>query len=290
MALRRIKGVDIGGTFVKVVHHDGRREKFYVHHLVTDREAFLREIKRIVDDGRPEVVGVAVAGFTSTHGVVDRSPNIPALDGVNLREFLEEDGRKVIVMNDVTAGAYGEWFYHHTDSKVLLLVAIGTGLGAGLVIDGRPFLGACGSALELGHHILEKDGQQCHCGRRGCWEAYCSSYGLENIYRRLTGEHLHHTEIVKVALQGEEKALESVQIMLDYMVTGIMNALHLFNPDRVVLAGGMVEALKPWLGNLEEEVRKRAEKLPANCFSLHFSSEGEFCMALGALALAQDHI
>lgn len=277
------KGVDIGGSFVKVYWEDGRKEKHYIKELLESEELFLRRIREIVFDGGPQEVGVAVAGFTSLDGVVYKSPNIPALDGVNLRELFE--GLKVKVVNDVSAGAFGEWFYDHRDSKVLLFVAIGTGLGGGLVVDGKPFLGACGSALELGHHTVFYGGEVCSCGRRGCWEAYCSSYGLERIYRRLGGKELRDFQIVERAKEGEGLALKAVEEFKSYLLTGLMNAVHVFNPDRVVLGGGLIDALRDLLGDLESDLKSVCESLPAGCFTLSFSKCAEYCMARGALAL-----
>ncbi|MDW8095377.1 MAG: ROK family protein [Aquificaceae bacterium] len=277
------KGVDIGGTFIKVFWEDGRREKHYIKDMSRDRSAFLERIREIAFEGNPESVGVAVAGFTSKDGLVYRSPNVPALDGVNLREVLE--GLNVKVVNDVSAGAFGEWLYDHKNSKVLLFVAIGTGLGGGLVVEGKPFLGACGSSLELGHHTIKLDGEVCSCGRRGCWEAYCSSYGLERFYHKLTGEKLKDFDIVRRAEGGEDAALRAVEEFKKHLLIGLMNAVHILNPDRLVLGGGLVEAMKGFLGGLEEELRSMCETLPGLCFSLSFSTCAEYCMARGALAL-----
>jgi len=278
------KGVDIGGSFIKVYWEDGRREKHYIRDISKDRELFLQRIREIVFEGYPSSVGVAVAGFTSLEGVVYKSPNIPALDGVNLKEVLE--GINVKVVNDVSAGAFGEWFYDHRESRVLLFVAVGTGLGAGLVVNGKPFLGACGSALELGHHTIIIGGERCSCGRLGCWEAYCSSYGLERIYKNLSGEDLKDYQIIQRAKEGESHALEAVTSFRRFLLVGLMNAVHILNPDRVVLGGGLIDAMKDLLGNLEADLKALCESLPAECFSLHFSSCAEYCMARGALALA----
>lgn len=278
------KGVDIGGSFVKVYWEDGRREKHYIKDLSKDRELFLERIRNIVLEGNPSSVGVAVAGFASLEGTVHKSPNIPALDGVNLRGLLE--GARVRIVNDVSAGAFGEWFYDHRNSRVLLFVAIGTGLGGGLVVEGRPFLGACGSSLELGHHILVHGGQRCSCGRWGCWEAYCSSYGLERLYRQTSGSDLKDYQIIQKAREGERAALEAVASFRGFLLTGLMNAIHILNPDRVVLGGGLIDAMRDLLGDLEKDLKTLCEDLPARCFSLHFSPCAEYCMARGALALS----
>jgi|UniRef100_A0A7C2YVS7 predicted NBD/HSP70 family sugar kinase len=276
------KGVDIGGTFIKVYWEDGRKEKHYIKDISKDKEAFLERIKSIVFEGNPEEVGIAVAGFTSLNGVVYRSPNIPALDGMDLKKVFE--GIKVKVINDVSAGALGEWFYDHRDSKVLLFVAIGTGLGGGLVIGGRPFLGACGSSLELGHHIIKAGGEKCNCGRFGCWEAYSSSYGFEGIYEKVSGKRLKDFEIINKAKDGDPMALEALIEFRRYLLLGLMNSVHIFNPDRIVLGGGLIDAMKELLEGLEEDLKAMCESLPAKCFRLFFSSCAEYCMARGALA------
>ncbi len=278
------KGVDIGGSFIKVYWEDGRKEKHYIKDISKERGLFLKSIREIVFEGHPSSVGVAVAGFTSLNGVVYKSPNIPALDGVNLKDILK--GINVKVINDVSAGAFGEWFYDHRESRALLFIAMGTGLGAGLVVNGKPFLGACGSGLELGHHTIILGGERCSCGRLGCWEAYCSSYGLERLYKSLSGSALKDYQIVQKAREGEIYALEAVASFKKFLLVGLMNAVHILNPDRVVLGGGLIDAMRDLFGDLEVDLKDLCESLPAECFSLHFSSCAEYCMARGALAFA----
>ncbi len=278
------KGVDIGGSFIKVYWEDGRKEKHYIKDISKERGLFLKSIREIVFEGHPSSVGVAVAGFTSLNGVVYKSPNIPALDGVNLKDILK--GINVRVINDVSAGAFGEWFYDHRESRALLFIAVGTGLGAGLVVNGKLFLGACGSGLELGHHTIILGGERCSCGRLGCWEAYCSSYGLERLYKSLSGSALKDYQIVQKAREGEIYALEAVASFKKFLLVGLMNAVHILNPDRVVLGGGLIDAMRDLFGDLEVDLKDLCESLPAECFSLHFSSCAEYCMARGALAFA----
>lgn len=278
------KGIDIGGSFIKIFWEDGRGEKYYIRDISGDKEGFLKRLREIVFDGDPDGVGVAVAGFTSLEGVVYKSPNIPALDGVNLKELFK--GIPVKVINDVSAGALGEWFYDHRESKVLLFVAIGTGLGGGLVIEGKPFLGVCGSSLELGHHVIKANGEKCSCGRLGCWEAYCSSYGLERLYEKVSKERIKDYEILERAKRGEDRALKAVEEFKGYLLLGLMNAVHIFNPDKLVLSGGLIDAMRGFLEGLEEELKSLCEKLPGDCLSLSFSSCAEYCMARGALVFS----
>ncbi|WP_340694353.1 ROK family protein [Hydrogenobacter thermophilus] len=280
------KGVDIGGTFIKVLWEDGRKEKVYVKDISRDRDSFLKTILRVVKDGDPESVGVAVAGFTSLDGTIYKSPNIPALDGINLRELITSEGIKCMVGNDVSFGAFGEWYYEHRQSESLLFVAIGTGLGAGLVIDGKPYMGACGSSLELGHHIIQADGELCSCGRLGCWEAYCSSYGFERIYKKISGENLRDYEIVQKAKSGDVIALKTVETFKKYLLVGLINAVHILNPDVLVLGGGLLDNMREFLEDTRKNLLLSVEKLPASCLSVVFSKCEEFCMARGALAMS----
>ncbi len=280
------KGIDIGGSFVKVVWENGKKEKFFIKDYIKDKKVFLETIKKIITDGNPDKVGIAVAGYTSLEGVVYRSPNIPILDGIDLKSFTESLGIRCLVMNDVSAGAYGLWHYYYRESRNLVFIAIGTGLGAGLVIDGKPYLGSCGSSLELGHHIIQIDGDICSCGRKGCWEAYCSSYGLERIYFRLSNQSIKDYQIIERALNDDRSALEAIEIFKRYLLTGILNTVHILNPDTLILGGGLVENLKGFLNELDKQVKSLVENLPASCLKIEYAPCGEFCMAMGALALS----
>ncbi len=283
-----VKGIDIGGTFVKIMWEDGKREKVYVKDIYKNKEKVVKKLVEIIKEGRPERVGVAVAGFTSKEGKIFHSPNIPALNGVDLGRILKEENLNFVIGNDVTVSAFGEWFYDNRDSETMILVSIGTGLGGGFVYKGEPFYGVCGSAMELGHHIIEIDGENCNCGRKGCWEAYCSSYGLERIYERLKKENISAHEIAERLREGEEEAQEALEIFKKYLLTGLINLVHIFNPDRIVLGGGLIDDIREFLGDLEDRLKEKSESLPASCVSLTFSLSGEYLGARGALALAKN--
>ena len=280
-----LKGIDVGGTFIKVLWEDGRREKHFIKDIKGNRDKLIRKILDIAKEGDPEGVGIAVAGFTSKAGKIYRSPNIPVLDGIELGNLLSREGIKSVVGNDVSLASFGEWFFDHRESTALLLVAVGTGLGGGFVLEGEPLFGACGSALEVGHHIISEGGYPCSCGRHGCWEAYCSSYGLQRLYRDQGGNaNTNDYEIVSKAIEGEETALRAVSKFKDYLILGLTNMVHIFNPDRVILGGGLIEAMSELLTDIEERLKSSAESLPASCLSLHTSRAGEFLGARGALA------
>ena len=282
-----IKGVDIGGSFVKVLWEDGRKEKHFIRDIKYDRVKLIEKLREIIFSGNPSGVGIAVAGFTSKEGKVYHSPNIKVLNGFDFKEAFSDAGIPFVVGNDVSLGAFGEWFYDHKDKEVLLLIAVGTGLGSGLVVKGELFTGVCGSALELGHHVIEKGGELCNCGRNGCWEAYCSSYGIEREFKKLGGKELSDHEIAELARKGDEKALKVVEMFKEYLSVGLMNAVHIFNPDCVVLGGGVIKTFKQFLEDIPERVKSISEELPASCLEIVFSKADEFMGARGALAYAK---
>ncbi len=279
-----LKGVDIGGTFVKVLWEDGRREKHRIFDFKNNRDLLLEKLREVILNGHPSGVGIAVAGFTSRSGVISHSPNIPVLNGLDLRKLLAGMDIPFVAGNDVSIGAFGEWYYDYRDSEILVLVAVGTGLGGGLVVGGKPFFGVSGTAMEIGHHTVLMDGRRCSCGRRGCWEAYCSSYGLSETYGKLGGEPLKDYQIIERAREGEETARRAVVEFKKFLIRGLMNLVHILNPDQIVLGGGVIEGMKELLGDIEKDLKNVVEDLPAGDVKVGYSTAGEFMGARGALA------
>ncbi|MEN3034572.1 MAG: ROK family protein [Aquificaceae bacterium] len=278
-----IKGVDLGGSYIKVLYEDNTREIHRIREFKNDREKLLKILKEIVKDGQPEKVGLAVAGFVSPEGYLQKSPNLPALDGINLKREL---GENVSVVNDVSAGAYGVWVNEASTSRSFVFIALGTGLGAGFVLDGKPYLGVSGSALEVGHHTIRAGGERCSCGRRGCWEAYCSSYALERDFKAISGKSLEVSQILKLAKAGHVDAIKAIKRFRKYLIIGLMNVVHIFNPDSIAIGGGLAKGLEKFL-DIEDEVRAKCEALPGSAFRLFLSGCGQFCMARGVLELVR---
>lgn len=277
------KGVDIGGTFVKICWEDGRREKIPIREYAEDPQHLVPRLLEIILDGSPEAVGIAVAGFTSHEGHITRSPNLPALDNTPLQELVSREGLPCRVGNDVSVAAFGEWTFDHPQSRVLILVAVGTGLGGGLVLEGRPYLGVGGSAMEIGHHILQKGGPLCSCGRQGCWEALCSSYAIEREYQARTGRPLLAYQVAQAAREGDGGAREVLADFREALLVGLHNLVHIFNPDCLVVGGGTVEMARDFLGDLEAALKQRVEPLPATGLRVAYSRGEEFLAARAAL-------
>ncbi len=288
-------GLDIGGTFIKYAfeNSDGiETGKIFVKDIVSqgNREELLKEIKNIVEKHSPKALGVAVAGLIDKKtGRITASPNIKPIEDLNLKEELEKRlNVPVYVENDATLAAYGEYIYGAgKDAEILLCLTLGTGLGGGAVINGNLLTGVSGSAMEVGHMTIDKNGWLCHCGRKGCLEAYVSSYGLERIYFFKTDKHIPSSEIIILANEGNEIAMESLEEFSRYLAYGLMNLVHLFNPDKIILSGGIPEHYPALVEMATADLKKLAFPLPFRDVEIGLSKLGEFSGAYGALAYAK---
>jgi glucokinase len=253
-------GIDIGGTKVSVgrVGRDGR-----VLGETLTRPSKARDSAEVVDiicaavhkelaQGGADVAGVGLGcAGTIDHagGVVVTSPNLP-LKNAPLRERLQERlGLPVTIENDANAAAVAE---HRVGAAVgmqhVVLITLGTGIGGALILDGKLYRGAHGAAGEIGHTVVEADGETCKCGRRGCWEQYASGTGLARVVFRTVGlfERGAFSGEAVGALARENFAAAHVALaeVADWLGLGIVNIVNIFDPEMVVVGGG--------LGNLGE--------------------------------------
>jgi fructokinase len=252
---RRI-GIDLGGTKIEgaVIDEDGRpvvrervpteRERGYAH--VLDRVAAL------VDRLRPQapeaaVVGVGAPGSPSARDGTLKNSNTTCLNGRPLRADLEARlGCTVRLENDANcfalAEARGGAGRGH---RVVFGVILGTGVGGGIVVDGRLWAGPQHIAGEWGHQAIDPAGPACWCGQRGCVEAFLSGPALAAAYRAAGGAAVEAPEVLRRAAAGEARAAAVVDRWLDRFGRALANVIDVLDPDVVVLGGGLsnVDAL-----------------------------------------------
>ncbi len=269
----RTVGIDLGGTNVYAVVLDGdtvvgsaKRRTPVDGGRDGVLEAMAAAAGKALKDGGLDLADVSAVGIGTPGVVIDgtvgSSANVPGFDErFDLAGALREPlGRPVRVANDVTAAAVGE---HRLGggrgSDSLLCVFAGTGVGGGLILDGRPFEGVHGGAGELGHVIVRQGGAVCPCGRRGCVEAYAGRRAME-----LTAERRHATGTPTIlfdvmAEKGKTRATSGVfrtafesgdllvadllQEAAEVLAAGIASSVNLLDLDRVVLGGGLADKL-----------------------------------------------
>jgi glucokinase len=291
----QVLGIDVGGTKVEVTSVvDGRalEPEQIPTPLDGGSEALIAGIEtlgqKVIDrDGLPEAVGVGVPSqIDFATGTVVSSVNIP-LEGVPLKTELEQRfGVPVFVDNDANVAALAEaqWIEGGPACNLLMLT-LGTGVGGGVIIDGRVFRGATGLGAELGHMVIQADGLKCPgktCPNHGCLEAYCSGSALERA-AGMPGE-----EVERRARAGDAEAQGYLDDLGRWLGVGISNFVNIFEPDHIVIGGGLgSSAADLFLDTAIEEARRRA--LPAGFEHVKFSlaKGGSDAGVIGAGFLAQ---
>src|SRR5919106_2386810 len=247
-------GIDIGGTHTKLalVDKGGCIVEFQRVSSDTfgDPQPFLDELVRRIQklrEGREEVIGIGL----SVHGYVDPErkgpivcPNTPALRGLNLRGLMENAfGLPVVINNDLTAHVLAEYDYGSgRGTRRFLCMAVGTGLGAGVIIDGEPlrYLGGC--AGDTGHVIIKPGGPSCSMGCRGCAEALCGVAGIEQLAKERTGVDTPAHEIITKAREGEPEAAAIMEQIGQWLGLTLASLCSIYLPERVALTGGGSES------------------------------------------------
>ncbi|HSX68821.1 ROK family protein [Nocardioides sp.] len=246
-------GVDVGGTKVlaAVVGDDGTvadtARRTTPGRRVDARmvEDALTEAVLAAADGRPLAgVGVAAAGFVDAAGERVRfAPHLPWLDEPVRSRLAERWGVPVRLENDATAAAYGELVLGAARGySDVVTVNLGTGLGGGIVIGGRLYRGHNGMAGEFGHMQVVPDGLACACGSRGCWEQYCSGSALERYARSRDADLLNGRMVTAAADEGDLEARAAFAELGHWLGVGLANLVAAFDPEVVVVGGGVSEA------------------------------------------------
>ncbi|MFQ5874760.1 MAG: ROK family protein, partial [Dehalococcoidia bacterium] len=236
-------------------------------------------------------------------GVLFTSPNLPGWRGVPLRDIIEKRlGKKTFLINDANAAAIGELcFGGARGARNFLYITISTGIGGGVVIEGKIFTGAAGAAGEVGHMTIDENGPLCNCGNKGCWEALASGTALAGEARRRIQEGagtslLDHADgniervtaqvIQTAAEQGDPLAKELIAQTSYYLGVGLANLINLFNPELIVIGGGLSNMGDTLLGPAYRMAEERAFKEAYQAVRFVRAELGRNSGVLGAAAFA----
>ena len=278
-------GIDVGGTKVLggVVNESGHiLEKARRDTPRQGGQALTKTIAEValelMRNHKVSAVGVSAAGFVSSdRKTMLATPNIAGWNGVNLdAELTELIGIDVVIENDGNAAAWGEAVFGAGRGEAhMLLLTIGTGIGAGIVVNGQLHRGAFGVAAEIGHMRVVPEGHLCGCGARGCFEQYASGSGLmrhvreaiaatPDIARNLlalgdgTIEGLKGHHVTEAARAGDVVALAAFNTTAQWLGAGIASLSVILDPGIVVIGGGVIDAgdilLEPTRANMERKM------------------------------------
>jgi len=272
-------GVDLGGTTVKLAFFDESgqmRAKW--------------EIPTVTENGGSQIlpdIAAAVLGYLAQNGIekenilgigigvpgpVDQKGIVPACDNlgwgrVDVEKQLQAlTGLPVKAGNDANMAALGEC-WKGSGSHNMVLITLGTGVGGGIILDGKPLVGANGAAGEIGHIVLNRDETKvCGCGKRGCAEQYCSATGLV----RMAKNYPTAKAVFDAAHSGDEAAQRVLEQYYAYLAELIANVCIVLNPEKIVIGGGVSKAGKPLL----DGIRRHFDK-----YIYHASRHVEFALA-----------
>ncbi len=277
-------GIDLGGTNIAVglVDESGKiiakdstptiSSRDYSE-IIKDMVVFSEKV--VGDAGftkeNIKAVGIGCPGSVDyANGSVAYSNNLNFNNVPVCTEFRKYWDVPVALENDANAAAYGEYVACGEDARVFMAITLGTGVGGGVIIDNRIFTGSNGAGAELGHATLVHNGLPCTCGKKGCWEAYASATALinqtkiaiekhpESLMAKLAKERgkVNGRTSFDAAKMGDAVALEIVDKYLKYVADGLVSMVNIFQPDKVVIGGGISNEGEYILGPIREYVEK----------------------------------
>ncbi len=251
-------GIDIGGTSVRAGavdadHHVLDLLRAPTAHTVDELDATLVElIGRLADQYPVASVGLAIAGFLSAdRSQVMFAPHLPWRNDPVAQRLTDRCGVPVVMEHDVNAAAWAEYRAGAAmGSSISMLLALGTGIGAGLVIDGTLYRGFYGVAPEWGHLVVVPDGRPCPCGKRGCWERYCSGTALLQTYREFAdgaGDAVSGADVATLGRAGDATAVAALTDFGRWLGIGLSMIADVLDPELVVVGGGVSAASELFL-------------------------------------------
>ncbi len=302
-------GVDIGGTNIKIATVDDRG-RVVARGVVETREsdgarsAFERihdAARYLAGRARIEGVGIGCAGLIDARtGILRESPNLPRWRNAPLGRIARSHFRLPIVLeNDATSAAFGESFVRGERGRDLVFITLGTGVGGGIVSEGRVVRGVNGFGGEIGHMTVDPDGPPCKCGSRGCVEAYAGAYGIVNaaraaaktrrgpLARRLRDRDVSARDVLDSARRGDAIGRAAAQAAGEHLGIAIASMLNVLNPRVVVIGGGIAGGFDVLRPHIMRAVARYAFAETARAARIEPSRLGNDAALVGSAMLAR---
>lgn len=296
-----IAAVDIGGTKIAVglVDDDGRvlarRETPTSADLgyakALERTADL--LRQAAQAASAEITGIGIGStgpvdpFTGEIGDVNF---LPGWQGSKIVEDLNRFFRVTVAMeNDADAAALGEAGWGAGQNKTrLIYITVGTGIGGGIILDGKLYRGVDHAHPELGHHVIDVSGPACMCGFHGCWESLAAGPAMVEWMKTVAPPDYSHREnlsakgICELALAGDDLAQRAVAREAYYLGLGLANLVVLFTPDAIILGGSVMKSANLFLEGIRKVIRESCRYVPFEKTELALASLGEDANLIGA--------
>ncbi|BCL81799.1 glucokinase [Ktedonobacteria bacterium brp13] len=330
-----VVGIDLGGTQIRTAVMRGATLLSRVGLLTGENPLPDRIIPRMctaVHQALQEAnvtidqiagIGIGAPGPLNGHtGVVYSPPNLPGWTNTPLRDiFFEKFTIPIFVENDANAAALGEYMFGAgRGSEEIVYVTISTGIGGGIISNGRLIQGIAGSGGELGHMAIDMHGPRCNCGNIGCWESIASgtaiarrahelialgkgeallNYALTQQKPDATADtpsdlqraqsyptHLNARNVAEAAAAGVAEAKQIIAEAAEGLGVGLVNVIHIFNPERIILGGSVINIGAPLLDPAKRVIAERAMKVPRETANIVLAKLGSDVGLIGAGALS----
>ncbi|ENP8455232.1 ROK family protein [Photobacterium damselae] len=269
-------GVDLGGTKIECAVIDRNTEECVVRERIATEGQFgyehvLNRIKELIDLCKeksgitPARIGFGTPGTLDPKLGIMKNCNSTSLNGKPLDKDLERIlGCDVVLANDANCFALAEAHFGAAkrlkpDAEVVFGIIMGTGVGSGIVVNGKVINGCHGIGGEWGHNVIEPNGRDCYCGKKGCLETVMSGKGLEAYYQQLTGQNLPLPEIVAKARLGDEDGIKTLSRMIETFGLAVSQIINTIDPDVIVVGGGV--------GNIDELYEQGPKAILAHLFN-----------------------
>lgn len=294
-------GIDLGGTKINcaLVSQEGKILERY--HLLSEAskgqtvviEKIVSCVNKLLEKNKADAVGIGVPGPIE-NGIVYTAPNLPGWKEVNIKKILEDKlGIPVFVENDANVFLLGEHKFGCAKGfPNVVALTLGTGVGGAILSEGKLMKGVSGNAGELGHMVVEANGFSCHCGNKGCLEQYASGSGIVNIAQDLVkkGEHstmdeISSEELFNCSRKADPFCMKVIDKMAFYLGVGLSNIVNIFNPELIVIGGGVVHDWDLLSQKATEVMLQKALHHPGEKVKVEKSSLEEDASLLGAAAL-----
>ena len=275
-------GVDIGGTSIKSAILNRRAEIFFSKtvktlshrdskHILNDVDLLIRECERKACESNINIkgIGIILPGYPDRNGIVSFIPNIPSLTNFPIKKYLSKNRKTPIIFeNDGNAAAYGEYILGQEKKfRNIIVLILGTGVGSGVIVDGKILRGRDKISGELGHITLNPEGPKCSCGKKGCLEAYFSAYAMNRLAKDIMKENCDSTLekyepekidpyiIAAEARSGDKISRHIYKYCGKWLGIGISVFINVFNPEKVILAGGISKSSDLFVQPMMAEVK-----------------------------------
>ena len=316
-----ILGIDLGGTKILTAVTNTQGKILSRDHSITPAKkgqeavikSILESVGRALEQARIAAVdltaiGLGAPGLSNPEtGILFTSPNLPGWKDVPLRDIIEKElGRKAFLINDANAAAMGELhFGAGRGARNFIYITVSTGIGGGIITNSKIYMGSTGTAGELGHMVIDDGGPQCNCGNKGCWETLASGTALArearhrieegaatSILKYADGniEKLNAEAIHEAAQAGDKLANKLIAQTAYYLGVGLANLINIFNPEVIVIGGGLSNIGDMLLEPAFEEAGRRAFTQAYQAVRFSRAELGRNSGVLGAAAFALEKI